>query len=86
MRWRRSATEGSDPAEAARANVAAYEAMRAVRFPQAAAETLLAAFAAMPPGMTRRQVPRAELTGNPRKLCRISNRWSLFNVMVLNVP
>ena len=41
-------TEGADPADAARANVAAYEAMRAVRFPQEAAATLLAAFASMP--------------------------------------
>ena len=40
--------EGADPAVAARANVAAYEQMRAVRFPQEAAATLLAAFAAMP--------------------------------------
>ena len=41
-------TEGSDPGDAARANVAAYEAMRAVRFPQEAAATVLAAFASMP--------------------------------------
>jgi uncharacterized protein (TIGR02444 family) len=34
--------------EAARENVAAYEAMLKIRFPQAAAETLLSAFASMP--------------------------------------
>jgi uncharacterized protein (TIGR02444 family) len=34
--------------EAARANVAAYEGMLGVRFPQAAAETLLSAFGSMP--------------------------------------
>jgi uncharacterized protein (TIGR02444 family) len=41
-------TEGSDPTDAARANVAAYEQMRAVRFPQEAAATVLAALASMP--------------------------------------
>ena len=40
--------EGSDPADAARANVAAYEQMLSARFPQEAAATLLVAFAAMP--------------------------------------
>jgi uncharacterized protein (TIGR02444 family) len=40
--------EGTDPADAARANVAAYEQMLSVRFPQEAAATLLAAFASMP--------------------------------------
>lgn len=34
--------------EAARGNVAAYQEMRGVRFPQGATETLLAAFASMP--------------------------------------
>ncbi|MPZ40995.1 MAG: TIGR02444 family protein [Rhizobiales bacterium] len=38
----------SSPEEAARANVAAYEAMLKVRFPQAATETLFTAFASMP--------------------------------------
>jgi uncharacterized protein (TIGR02444 family) len=41
-------TEATDPNEAARANVAAYEEMLRVRFPQPAAATLLAAFASMP--------------------------------------
>jgi uncharacterized protein (TIGR02444 family) len=41
--------EGFDSAEAARANVAAYEEMRAVRFPEEAVVTLLAAFALLPP-------------------------------------
>lgn len=41
-------TEIASPEEAARANVAAYQDMRGPRFPPAAAETLLAAFAAMP--------------------------------------
>jgi uncharacterized protein (TIGR02444 family) len=40
--------EGADPADAARANVAAYEQMLSVRFPQEAAATLLAAFSAPP--------------------------------------
>ena len=40
--------EGFDPADAARANVTAYEQMRAVRFPQEAAATVLAALASMP--------------------------------------
>ncbi len=40
--------EGSDPTDAARANVAAYEQLLAARFPPEAAATLLAAFAAMP--------------------------------------
>jgi len=40
--------EASDSVDAARANIAAYEAMLGVPFPQAAAATLLAAFAAMP--------------------------------------
>jgi hypothetical protein len=40
--------EGADPADAARANVAAYEQMLSVRFPQEAAATLLAALAVMP--------------------------------------
>lgn len=40
--------EASSPAAAARANVAAYESMRAAVFPTGAVETLLAAFAAMP--------------------------------------
>jgi uncharacterized protein (TIGR02444 family) len=39
---------GSDPAAAARANVAAYEGVRGMRFPAEAAETLLAALAEMP--------------------------------------
>ena len=37
------------PAEAARVNIAAYETMRAVAFPTAARDRLLAAFAAMHP-------------------------------------
>ncbi len=41
-------TEGSDPADAARANVAAYEQMLAARFPSEAAATVLAALASMP--------------------------------------
>jgi uncharacterized protein (TIGR02444 family) len=41
-------TEGGSPDEAARANVDAYQEMLTVRFPQAARETLLSAFAAMP--------------------------------------
>ena len=40
--------EAPDPSDAARANVAAYEAMLAVRFPPGATETLLTAFALMP--------------------------------------
>jgi uncharacterized protein (TIGR02444 family) len=40
--------EASDPAEAARANVAAYEQMLSVRFPPEAAAILLAAFASIP--------------------------------------
>jgi len=40
--------QGDNADEAARANVAAYEQMRAVRFPPSATETLLSAFAAMP--------------------------------------
>lgn len=40
--------EVASPEDAARANVAAYEAMLSARFPQGAAETLLAAFGAMP--------------------------------------
>ena len=40
-------TDAASPDEAARANIAAYESMLSVRFPQAASETLLAAFAAM---------------------------------------
>ena len=40
--------EAPDPSDAARANVAAYEAMLAVRFPPGATETLLTAFASMP--------------------------------------
>ncbi len=40
--------EGSDPADAARANVAAYEQMLSVRFPPEAASTVLAALASMP--------------------------------------
>jgi uncharacterized protein (TIGR02444 family) len=42
--------EVASPDEAARANIAAYEEMLDVRFPQAARETLLAAFAALPAG------------------------------------
>ena len=41
-------TEATDPKDAARANVAAYEAMLTVRFPPGATDTLLAAFASMP--------------------------------------
>jgi uncharacterized protein (TIGR02444 family) len=40
--------EAASPIEAARANVAAYERMRAAAFPKPAVETLLAALAAMP--------------------------------------
>ena len=40
--------EGFDPGDAARANVAAYEQMRSVRFPPEAAATVLAALASMP--------------------------------------
>jgi uncharacterized protein (TIGR02444 family) len=40
--------EVASPDEAARANIAAYEEMLDVRFPQAASETLLSAFAALP--------------------------------------
>ena len=40
--------EVSDPADAARANVAAYEQMLSVRFPREAAATLLTAFSALP--------------------------------------
>lgn len=40
--------EGSDPNDAARANVAAYEKMLSKRFPQEAGATLLAAFASLP--------------------------------------
>lgn len=40
--------EAANPDEAARGNVAAYQEMLGVRFPQAATETLLAAFASMP--------------------------------------
>jgi uncharacterized protein (TIGR02444 family) len=40
--------EATDPTDAARANVAAYEEMLAVRFPPSATETLMAAFASMP--------------------------------------
>ncbi|HZO46085.1 MAG TPA: TIGR02444 family protein [Xanthobacteraceae bacterium] len=43
-------TEGSDPADAARANVVAYEEMRAVKFPEEPVATVLAALASMPPG------------------------------------
>ena len=39
--------DATSPDEAARANLAAYESMLGVRFPQPAAETLLAAFATM---------------------------------------
>lgn len=42
--------EVASPDEAARANIAAYEEMLDVRFPQVARETLLAAFAALPAG------------------------------------
>jgi uncharacterized protein (TIGR02444 family) len=42
-------TEVSRAEDAARANVAAYEAVLRVRFPQGAAETLFAAFASMAP-------------------------------------
>ena len=41
--------EARDRAAAARENVAAYAQMLGVKFPQPAADTLLAAFAAMPP-------------------------------------
>jgi uncharacterized protein (TIGR02444 family) len=40
--------EASDPNDAARANVAAYEEMLTVRFPVGTTETLLAALASMP--------------------------------------
>jgi uncharacterized protein (TIGR02444 family) len=40
--------DAASPDEAARANIAGYETMLNVRFPQGAAETLLAAFASMP--------------------------------------
>jgi uncharacterized protein (TIGR02444 family) len=41
--------EGSDPDDAARANVAAYEQMLSKRFPPEAGATLLSAFASLPP-------------------------------------
>ena len=44
-----SGTEAASPAEAARANVAAYAAMLAVPFANPTVEALLAAFAALPP-------------------------------------
>lgn len=40
--------QAADQAEAAHANVAAYQEMLRARFPQSATDTLLAAFAAMP--------------------------------------
>jgi uncharacterized protein (TIGR02444 family) len=41
--------DGASPNDAARVNVGAYESMRNVDFPEDAIETLLAAFASMPP-------------------------------------
>jgi uncharacterized protein (TIGR02444 family) len=45
-------TESASPGDAARANVSAYEGMLGAQFPQAAAETLLAAFVSMPASAT----------------------------------